>query len=362
MFQRPTRIVPARVLRDLVTRMLTAAGCVRGQAAVAADGYVEADLRGNAIQGLDHLFLTLGRLKDGRIDGKARPRVVKDGPAFALVDGDGGLGHVGGVLAVEVATRKARQAGSCAVGLVNADDIFMLGYYADKLAKRGLVGFVFTHGAPLRVHPWGGLDKRLSTNPFAIGIPTDTSPVVLDIACSTSASGHIRIASYGGERIRPGLVVDTAGRPITDSKAALQGVLTPFGGAKGYGLALCVAFFAGPLIGARAGSAVLEAIERPGPLSGTRGHLFLAIDPAAFGPPEAFRAAAGAYVGAIKRSRRAPGAAEIVVPGERGARRRERGLKAGVPIYESVWRNTAKLAAELGVAMPGTPAAPVQPA
>lgn len=350
--ERPTRTVPANVLRDLVTRMLTAAGCDKAQAAIAADGYLEADLRGNAIQGLDHLFLTLGRLKDGRINGRARPRIVKDGPAFALIDGDAGLGHVAGVMAVEVATRKARAAGSAAVGLVNSDDVFMLGYYADKLARRGLVGFVFAHGFPLRVHPWGGLDKRLATNPFAIGIPTNSFPLVLDCAASTSASGHIRIASYGGEKIREGLVVDDDGRPITDSKDALKGVLTPFGRHKGYGLALTVAFLAGPLIGAVAGDAIVEAVERPGLSSGTRGHLFIAVDPAAFGSADGFRAAAGAYIGAIKRSKTAPGATEIVVPGERGARRRERGLREGVTIYEAVWRNTATLARDLGVAMP----------
>lgn len=353
MGERSTRTVPADTLRHLMERLLIAAGCAADAAAVAAEGFLEADLRGNAIQGLDHMFLVLDRLRAGLINGRARPRIIREGPAFALVDGDAGLGHAAGVMTADVAARIARASGCCAAALVNADDIFMLGHYADRLARSGLVGMVFTHSYPPRVRAWGGLDRVLGTNPFAIGIPGGGGhPVVLDCAASASASGHIRIAGYEGESIPVGLAVDADGRPTTDPETALSGALEPFGGHKGYGLALMVAILAGPLIGALLGKSMKAAYERPSATSGRRGHLFLAVDPAAFGNIVAFEEAVGAYVAAIKGSRVALDTDGPRVPGERADRLRRRALAHGVYVYDSVWRNTASLANDLGVPMP----------
>ena len=67
--------------------------------------------------------------------------------------------------------RKAREAGIGAVGLVGGGDIFMLGYYVEKIARAGLVGMVFTNTHPIRVHPAGGIDPLLGTNPLAFGFP-----------------------------------------------------------------------------------------------------------------------------------------------------------------------------------------------
>ena len=48
----------------------------------------------------------------------------------------------------------------------------MIGYYAERIACSGCVGIVCTSGGPL-VHAHGGVDRVLSTNPIAFGIPTE---------------------------------------------------------------------------------------------------------------------------------------------------------------------------------------------
>ena len=353
MDDRPTRRVPVAELRALIERLLMSAGADEKSAKAAADGYLEADLRGHPMQGVDHLYSILPRLRQGKINGQPDIRVIREGEGFAQIDADLALGHYAGVVAVDLAVRKAKTSGCCAVGLLNADDIFMLGYYADRFARAGTVGFVYTAAPGRRVSVAGGIDPVLGTNPFAIGVPTDGEhPVVFDTSISVRAAGVVRIASYHGDPLPEGLAIDRDGNPTTEVEAAREGALKPFGGAKGYGLGLCGALLAGPLIGGLLGEKLEQALEDPTGHERTRGHLFIAVEPSVFVEPAEFRKAVSAYLHDIRTSEKAPGFEEILVPGERGLRQRDEGLEKGALIYESVWENTARLAREYGVSMP----------
>jgi L-2-hydroxycarboxylate dehydrogenase (NAD+) len=350
MEERSTRIVPVEVLRDLVQRLLAAAGCGPEAGATAADVFVTADLRGTGVQGLDHLPTMIRGLRNGKIDPSGRPRVARETQAAALVDGNRGPGQVAGIFAADLAVRKARQAGCCAVGIVNSSDIFMLAYYADRIARAGLVGIVVTNAPPL-VHPYGGTERILGTNPIAIGIPTDWEhPLVLDMATSALSASRVRQAAYFGEPLPPGLAVDSDGQPTRDAALAAQGAIGPLDGHKGFGLGLCIELLSGPLVAAAVGKALSGWLGNEP--AGAKGHFLIAVDPAAFGEPAVFRAAVGVHLREVKASRKAPGVSEIRIPGERGYAEEARRRRDGVPIYEVVWARTAKLAADLGVSMP----------
>jgi LDH2 family malate/lactate/ureidoglycolate dehydrogenase len=347
------RRIPIAILQDLLERMFQAAGCSPHNATIMAEGAIEADLRGHYVQGTDHIFSTLRDLRKGILKGKAEPVIARQTAATALVDGHGVPGHVGGRFATDLAVRKAREAGTASIGLLDSGDIFMLGYYASAIAEAGLVGFVLTNSWPPRVHPYGGIDRVLGTNPLAIGVPArGEDPVVLDLATSVSAVSHVRIANYYSDPIPPGVAIDGDGNPTTDAGVALEGVLSPLGGHKGFGLGLCVALLSGPLVGGVLGEA-LERVAGAGDESaGARGHLFMAVDPAAFGDPEKTLAGVSTYLEEIRASRKAPGIDKILIPGERSFDHRRRNLKEGVPILDEVWNRTAELAAGLGVEMP----------
>ena len=353
MATRALRTVEIDVLRDVMERLLVAVGCKPDVAAPIADIFLEADLRGVSTQGLHHLVhIMIETFRAGKIAADAKPRIVKQGPAFALIDAARGPGQLGGLLAANVAAGKAKQAGSAAVGIVNSNDFFMAGYYGERIARAGCIGLVFSDSPPL-VHPFGGSDRVLGTNPFVIAVPTaEDHPMVLDFATSARSRSVVRQAAEHGERIPEGVAVGSDGLPTTDSAEAMAGALSPLAGHKGYGLGLCVALLAGPTVGAAAGKVLAGWLPRdPGPL-GNKGHLLIAIDPGAFGNPGAFRRSASAYLAAIKASKPAPGA-EIRIPGERLFRMRERNVRAGtVTVFETTWAYTQDLAKELGVAMP----------
>jgi LDH2 family malate/lactate/ureidoglycolate dehydrogenase len=347
-----TITIPAPVLRDFLTRIFKAVGCDAETARHCSEGVIDADLHGHHLQGTDHIYSTVRELKAGRLNGRPKVTITHETAATARVNGDGGPGHATGTFATELAIRKAKASGMAAVALVGGGDIFRLGFYVEKIARAGMTGMVFTNTHPVRVHPAGGIDPLLGTNPVAFAFPvTGKEPIVVDLATSTSAIGHVRIANYSGAAIPPGIAIDRNGAPTTSAQEALDGALTPLGGHKGFGLGLAIGLLSGPVIGAVIGSELQNALaasegER------RRGHMFVAIDPAAFGDAHASSERTARYAAELKRSRKAAGVEEILIPGERGQRKRARYEKDGIPLDRAIWDNTVRIAAEAGVTPP----------
>ena len=347
----PVRRVPVEVLTGYLKQMLMNAGCNEKNAQAAATGFVEADMCGVGRQGADHIANMLQHLAQGAINGDGRPSVAKQGPAFAVVDGDRAPGHAGAFLATDTVISKAREAGCAAIALSNSADIYMIGNYASRIAQAGLVGMVFTV-APSLVHPHGGVDRHLGTNPFAISVPTgDGIPVVHDLSPSAVSQSTVRQSAYLGIPLPEGAGVDQAGFPSTDANAVLNGAIGPLAGHKGFGLGLCVALLSGPLTGGAVGSGLDGWRDTDVPAL-SRGHLFLAIDPAAFGDPEVFCQSVRDYLNEIRNSRLAPGTDSIRIPGERSHQTRRDTEKNGVVILEESWQRLAMHAERLGVEVP----------
>ena len=119
---------------------------------------------------------------------------------------------------------KAREAGCATVALSNSADIYMIGIYAGRIAQAGLVGMVFTV-APSLVHPHGGVDRHLGTNPFAISVPTGgDTPIVHDLSTSAVSQSTVRQSAYLGIPLPEGAGVDADGHPSTDASAVSQGL------------------------------------------------------------------------------------------------------------------------------------------
>jgi LDH2 family malate/lactate/ureidoglycolate dehydrogenase len=351
--KRKTVKISVNALRDYMFRILRAAGCDPENAKIAAEIFLEADMRGVSFQGLDHMHTLLSGIRNGHIDPTGQPRIVKDSDAFALINGHRGLGQPAAQLATDVAISKARKSGICCVGITNSSDIFMVGFYAERIARAGLVGFVFT-GAPPSVHPYGGRERILGTNPFAVAFPTDEeSPVLIDMATSAVSNSFVRQASYYGEELPENVAVDADGKPTRSAKVVRAGgAIGPLADHKGFALALAVGLLAGPLVGAQVGKAINGWRSNDKGPQGIYGHFLIAIDPACFGDPQAFKQAASGYLEEIRSSRKATGVTEIRTPGMRSFKARERSVREGVQIYDAIWENFESLAKNMNVTVP----------
>jgi LDH2 family malate/lactate/ureidoglycolate dehydrogenase len=166
--------------------------------------------------------------------------------------------------------------------------------------------------------------------------------VVSDFATTGVAEGKLRYAREKGVPLPEGWILDKEGRPSRDpADFYAGGTILPFGGHKGYALALVVELLSLALTGADA---------TPQPDGWHSGALFLCLNPAAFRPPEAYDRGVTSILQRVKAVPPAPGFEEVLLPGEPERRTRAERSRDGIPLPDATWETLRRCAAELGVA------------
>jgi len=330
--------------RKLIVEVLSKLGASQAECAIQADVLTEGDLRGHHSHGLQRLPVLATRIKKGLIRVNSNPEYVWTADSVLSVDGKDGLGTFVADSALNVAKSALGQRGIVAVAIRNSSHLGMIGYYCEKKAREGVICIAMTVSEPL-VHPHGGTEALVGTNPIAIGIPSDPEPFVFDMATSTSAIGKILAARHRGESIPEGWAVDALGNGTTDPDAALKGALTPAAGAKGYGLGISIGILAGLLPGAEIGRLVAGTLDTEQRC--TKGDFFLLLNPAAFAGGPTLAKQVAAYLDDLRHSRPRKGSQSVIVPGDRSRQLREERLRSGIPLPREVWQAAERLRDEL---------------
>lgn len=178
------------------------------------------------------------------------PRLEETSPFSATITAKGYPGMLLATLGMEQAIHLAQENGIALVTTSgNHSSSGCLTYYAEKMAQANLISFIFASTA-LLMAPLHGKEKRLGTNPIAIGIPTQKDPFVYDIGTAAITLGDVAVARSQGKTLPEGVAIDAEGHPTTDPAAAMQGALLPFGEHKGFGLALMIELLGGVFPGA----------------------------------------------------------------------------------------------------------------
>ena len=308
--------------RKLAETFLTESGMPETDALIIADILLEAELRGRKTHG----FIRLPGIKN-RYEQSERTdiRVDKEEEQCVRIDGGNQPGYLVAYRAMELAIERAKRNGAGIIGVYNTSHCGMAGYYVDMARKADVIGLLFADCLP-RITPEGGTEAILGTNPIAIGIPSNTVPILFDMSTAAITNGDLLVAMREGGTIAEGIAFDPAGEPTTDADAALKGSVRPFGGHKGFGLALITQILAGALVNA----ATI-------PLPGTNyGLLIIAIDPISFVPLEPFKTEVDTLIARVKENRREAGITEILIPGERAYRQREAHLANGIDLDDTL--------------------------
>ena len=280
------QIVPAELQR-LMHAALRASGASEAMSQATARALVGAELQGIPSHGASRIPQYCGHVRNGRANGNAVARVVRERGGACLVDADGGLAFPACELAVREAVTRARAHGVAFVSVTNSNHFGVAAGHLEPLAQAGLVGLAFGN-SPAAMPAWGGKRALFGTNPVAALFPRrEGPPLSIDVSLSAVARGKIMVAARDGKPIPEGWALDAEGRPTTDAKAALAGSMLPAGGVKGAMLALVVELLACALSGAAYGfesDSFFTAEGRP-----TRiGQGFLAIDPGALAGREVY--------------------------------------------------------------------------
>ena len=214
-----------------------------------------------------------------------------------------------------------------------------------------MIGLAFTNSSPA-MPVWGGRSLFLGASPMAVAAPAGRHlPFVLDMATTVTARGKVRLAAARGESIAPGIALDSEGRPTTDAAEAMRGVLLPFAGPKGSGVAMVMEIMAGVLTGAAFGGEVKNLYHD---FSGPQnvGHLFMAIRPDLFMPRDDFLARMDTLIDRAKACPTAEGHDTILMAGEPEARTKEKRSAAGVPLGAEIVEGLRGEADACGLQLP----------
>lgn len=332
-------------LRSTVRDVFSPLGASEEEVRRLQDHLVGANLAGHDSHGVRLIPMYVDLVRRGYIVLGADLAVLAEGPTHVMLDGNWGLGQLMAWKAAQIAADKAKDGALVAVTLRNCSHIGRLGEYAELISSQGVIGFLTVngHGGAHLAAPYGGIDRRLSVNPFSYGIPGPNGPLVLDMSPTVVAGGKVAIKALRGEPTPEGWLVDSEGHPTTDPSvlgASPPGSLVPLGGHKGFGMAFVMDILAGALTGGGCSKAGTDGWGNP--------TFFIAINPAAFVERASFEAQVAGLVDHVKSSRLAPGFDEILVPGEPEARERARRSADGIYLADRTWRGIQAVLAEVG--------------
>jgi L-2-hydroxycarboxylate dehydrogenase (NAD+) len=307
--------------RELAQAALRGIGYGDDEARIIADHVIDAAMCGYEYSGLAKI---LNLPESEHFRAPRRPMaLLRETEVSLAFDGGNNVGMLALFHAAQATIRKAATHG---VALVSLTDAWMSGrsaYYVEMIARQGLVAIHTASSSPL-VAPPGGARPVLGTNPIAIAVPSSRGPIVLDMGTSAYMMTEVMLRIRLREMLPEGVALGPAGEPTRDPALVRRGALLPFGGYKGFGLALMI-----QALGLLAGSGVDAESDY--------GYLFIAFRPDLFGPSEAFERQVTQLIDRIKATPRQSGVDAIRIPSERAFRLRERAQREGLEIDRLVF-------------------------
>ena len=344
-----TRVRHEKLTR-FVTRSFEKLGVTGGDAAIATNVLVAADLRGVDTHGVIRFNPQAWYVKwltEGSMTARPNIQIISESASTALIDGDRGMGMVIGHRAMELAIRKARESGIGMVAVRNSRHYGMSAYYSMMALPYDMIGIAMTN-ASRQVVPTFGREARFGTNPMCFAVPTGKElPFVLDMATTTAAAGKLELAARQGKSIPLGWALNERAQGTDDPRIAQKARrLLPLGGSreggnhKGYGLAILVEILCGVLTGTLT---ALNADQDP------RGHFFGAIRIDTFRPVDEFKQDIDRLLRELKSTPPIEGQDRVYAAGEIEFETADERREHGIPLIPSVLKGLREVGDLVGV-------------
>ena len=319
-----TTTLDASTAHTLVADALVRCGASQRVADSVAAACVDAQAESQASTGFGAATDYCDALLGGRVNGTVSHVMNRPTPVVFSVDAKLGFSHPAFDSEYGELVKAATEYGVCLFSLRDGYASGALGYYAHRLATRGLVAIVTANAGPAVTAPSGGHKPVFCTNPIAFGVPRSSGyPLVIDQSTTQTSLANLRVAAAAGEAIPLGWALDEQGQPTTDAKRALEGVLLAFGGERGANIALMVEMMAAGLTGSN--WSVDAASFLVGDKSPRAGLFIVAVNPALCGEAN-LAERAQAYLSRLKSDFGA------YVPGERRGQNKAHSDRLGVSV------------------------------
>ena len=346
---------------ELITDIFKAKSCNDNEAKTIAERLAGSNLVGHDSHGIARVPRYVEWMEKGWVFPNLKPEIVIDAGAMGCLDAKQGFGQVAGEYAVDDGILRAKKHGVSVVGLRNSGHLGRIGDWAERAADADLISFHFVNvRGSLLVAPFGGSDRRGSTSPLAIGIPSkDKDHIILDMATSTVAEGKVMVAQKGGKQLPHGALIDSTGKLTTNPEAMYgkirddevpnpdkgTGAITAFGLHKGSG----INFMMEMLGGALTGNGVCGALNEKERRKFSNGMLSIYIEVEKMVDFDYFRKEVKSYAEFVRASKPSQNNDKVLIPGDKEISTKEERLKFGLPVPPLVWENIKQTANKLNV-------------
>ena len=235
---------------DLAKKTLLFNGCNEENASILSDTIMRAERDGSTSHGLFRLPAYVAALKSKKVNGKAKPVAKKISPSVIKVLGNSAFAPMILKVGLPELIKLAKETGVAVLAITNSHHMAAMWPETEAIAEEGLVGFACTSYKPM-VAPAGAKKALFGTNPISFAWPRPgKTPVVYDMATASMAMGEVQVAAREGHKVPIGTGLNKDGKETTDpNEIAKGGVILPFGGYKGSGIAMMVELLAGALLG-----------------------------------------------------------------------------------------------------------------
>ena len=340
-------IQPQR-LEGIAARLLVAAGASEDEAEIISRHSIGANLAGHDSHGIIQIPTYIDRIDRGHIVPGAEFEILKDSPTTTVIDGHWGFGYVVTERAMKLTIEKAREQNVAAATVHRQSHIGRLAAYPLMAAKEDMIAMITADSgrSAKGVVPFGGIEKRLGTNPISMAMPSDLKgPFFLDMATSAVAAGKINLAKARGTEVPKGWMIDKHGNPSQDpNDLSHGGSMLPLGadqGHKGYGLSSMVEIFSGILPGLGFGH---------DPSGRHNDGCFIAVFKLeAFRDVPEFKKEVADFAKYLKSSEPSKGFKEVFYPGEIEYLKELEQLEHGIFVEDATWDQLVDLAQKYGI-------------
>ena len=346
---------------ELITDIFKAKSCNNYEAKTIAERLCGSNLKGHDSHGIVRVPRYVLWMEWGWVFPNIKPELIVDSGALALIDAKQGFGQVAGEFAVDEGIKRAKLHGVSVVGLKNSGHLGRIGDWSERAADAGLVSlhFVNVRGS-LLVAPFGGSDRRGSTSPLSIGVPSkDTDHIILDMATSTVAEGKVMVAQKGGKPLPAGALIDSNGNLTINPEVMYgkinenevpnsengTGAITAFGLHKGSGINFMMEILGGALTGSGVSAGIDDTEKR----KFANGMLSLYVKVDNMVNFEYFLNEVRSYADFVRSSPPANKNEKVLIPGDKEISTYKDRLANGLPVAPIVWKNIKQTAKDLNV-------------
>ena len=342
-------------LKNFCRKALIQAGYREEDAVIVSEVLATTDAFGVQSHGTKNLYEYILKGQAGGLNRDAVPEIIREGPAWALMDAHAAMGMIGAARGMLLAIEKARTCGVAYVAVENSCHFGAAGYYANLAAKEGMIGIAMSNADPTMTIP-GGRGISIGNNPFSYAAPLpDGRSVFLDIALSSVAALKVVLAKADHQPVPDTWLVDSEGKVTRDASGFPEGShLQPMAGHKGYGLAVMVEILTSVITGMGLLSEV-RSWNRSLSEKNLVNHAFIVIDTKQMFPDGEFTTRMERLARELHNTEPAVGNDRIFLPGEMEWEKLERAEKEGIPVSDAMEAQLIKLSEMTGIPVPWMP-------